>query len=1324
MASYTQQVIWTAIPNGVTGPSGSQVLHVTAYVSPRLMSDQAPMQDLSNWPLWTDWPSEVANNLTLFVQLGSGSQIEATRDPAIPLDSEAWQKLFPPDSPVRPYDFDDRFKGLDTRRIRSIPLSAIQDFVKTHYTDIAVDPKTASGFPSANDLVSVFGPLSFASSRTENIAKQHIEDLLDEAKAIGALGTAQLNFLQAKMYHTVYDKVRLPHDKLQPTVEAVDFHQALSSLNDHPTLLRRLGLVIDLRVPIPRTFSSPTTVKVIPTIARSGMVSPATNALLAPPMFQPAPRSSGPDLSRGLLRLGDPAYHLLEIDTDGTALRLRHFADNLNSAHGQYHAPDTPGRSSVPALRSGGLAVFRDQFALHFHHQLQNIKGLQTALGGGTPTFHAEDLLQGYRWDVFDATSGRWFSLCLRHGEYTLGDPNDSPVMLSIDDEGLVSTAVKQDQDTAATDTTADLFLQETLGRFTGGSLVAPRPGNQLSTDPAAPPIPPPTDQHEDFKITPVFTPRAGSLPPLRFGRSYRMRARAAYLGGTGLGLNGPNPNDFTHATDETVYGRFEPVPPPGILMRAPKTEGELVDRPVIRSNFDTPPPPTKAVERWIVPPKTSQLMAEQHGMFDTPSGVDGTSSLYELIAARESGSFLPETLPDPDSGAQPDPNAYNQPYYPDATLHFTVENGNQAAVPYLPDPLPRAAAFVGLPGAAAGSVFQVTFGQQTWPGTEPIRLRLIEGTGAPSFSGGVLTVHMPKATIAPVLLSSALRVADLDKLGIWQWILERAAVDPNVANKLSVLKGLAVRGRLWMMTPFHRMVLVHAVRQPLKAPQFSASAKSTKAKVGDTFATLTDTVAISRRSTNQLDVLARWTDPIDQSAALPKQPVAHAEHVGQVMVPSGSPDGSFDLSIRHEIKDTKFHRVKYSLVAKTRFAEYFIQHRTIHLVGTTPVVVAAKGIVEGSDIVTAPDGSKKYARHTDTVAGDYTIDYDTGEVARTAGSTIPNDSDVSVQYLAKPITRRSTEPGVPPTAALIVKNSARPDPPKVLYAVPLFEWQEHKTAQGVASRRVGRSLRVFMDRTWWSSGAEEKLGVVFHVSPNAVLQEWVTRIGFDPVYRSFVSRFKMTTDLFPLATVFGANLPMAEVAGAKVQVAGHEVDFDHQKGMWFADVKVDIPPSYWPFIRMAVARYQPFSIAGAELSRMVLADFVRLAPDRTATVLLTDGGFAMDVSVVGISYQSVRSIHNFIGDTALTKAGPGRMVVIPETRDPGIPDPDLGWKPLQDPVELSPHQLQDGLTRWGPRSMKFGFKVGTKPLRLVFREREDFGSGRSRLVYVDVVTP
>jgi hypothetical protein len=84
--------------------------------------------------------------------------------------------------------------------------------------------------------------------------------------------------------------------------------------------------------------------------------------------------------------------------------------------------------------------------------------------------------------------------------------------------------------------------------------------------------------------------------------------------------------------------------------------------------------------------------------------------------------------------------------------------------------------------------------------------------------------------------------------------------------------------------------------------------------------------------------------------------------------------------------------------------------------------------------------------------------------------------------------------------------------------------------------------------------------------------------------------------------------------------------------------MNIDAGKSYFPFIRLALVRYQPKSLseaitgpetavlpgaANVHLSRVILADFIQLAPDRYASITRDDNNQLLrHVSVTG---QSIR---------------------------------------------------------------------------------------------------
>ena len=54
------------------------------------------------------------------------------------------------------------------------------------------------------------------------------------------------------------------------------------------------------------------------------------------------------------------------------------------------------------------------------------------------------------------------------------------------------------------------------------------------------------------------------------------------------------------------------------------------------------------------------------------------------------------------------------------------------------------------------------------------------------------------------------------------------------------------------------------------------------------------------------------------------------------------------------------------------------------------------------------------------------------------------------------------------------------------------------------------------------------------------------------------------------------SSLPLTEVEGALVDIAPHDVGYDAARRLWYCDIEIETPPSYFPFIRLALARYHP----------------------------------------------------------------------------------------------------------------------------------------------------
>jgi hypothetical protein len=72
---------------------------------------------------------------------------------------------------------------------------------------------------------------------------------------------------------------------------------------------------------------------------------------------------------------------------------------------------------------------------------------------------------------------------------------------------------------------------------------------------------------------------------------------------------------------------------------------------------------------------------------------------------------------------------------------------------------------------------------------------------------------------------------------------------------------------------------------------------------------------------------------------------------------------------------------------------------------------------------------------------------------------------------------------------------------------------------------------------------------------------------------------------------------------GAKVEVIPYEFHIDTADPRPFIDVRLNKLPAENAFVRLAIARFQPNSIAACHLSEVTLVDFIQISPDRTVVL-------------------------------------------------------------------------------------------------------------------------
>jgi hypothetical protein len=144
------------------------------------------------------------------------------------------------------------------------------------------------------------------------------------------------------------------------------------------------------------------------------------------------------------------------------------------------------------------------------------------------------------------------------------------------------------------------------------------------------------------------------------------------------------------------------------------------------------------------------------------------------------------------------------------------------------------------------------------------------------------------------------------------------------------------------------------------------------------------------------------------------------------------------------------------------------------------------------------------------------------------------------------------------------------------------------------------------------------------------------------------VTPFGSTTEVPRVFTMTNQRVPGAATYKDVILLVP---EYSAAHDLWFCDLDLDATGTYFPFLSLALARYQPFSLPGVSpMSRVLRADFVQLAPDRWATVSV--GAGRIDVTVQGVTPQNALE--------TLRGVASHRVVARLETR---LPDAgDLGW--------------------------------------------------------------
>jgi hypothetical protein len=339
---------------------------------------------------------------------------------------------------------------------------------------------------------------------------------------------------------------------------------------------------------------------------------------------------------------------------------------------------------------------------------------------------------------------------------------------------------------------------------------------------------------------------------------------------------------------------------------------------------------------------------------------------------------------------------------------------------------------------------------------------------------------------------------------------------------------------------------------------------------VGFTYAVIEGAIHNDGRSTVHIDLDASWVDPYDDAnnpAGPQTTPGPFTSHQGRAFeLPVQYGDTLTPITpggLRHEFGDTKHRWVSYQPNAASRYKEYF------------------------------------------------------------PASVTSNPANI-------------TTPGV--TEILNILSSKRPPPLQVLYAIPTFKWVTSR--DGTTKTRVGNGIRVYFSRPWFVTGVDEMVGVCLlpSTTADAALSLYTSEWGTDPVWTSTAVSEPLQPEAFtnrvlttPQPPDFSPRPPplstgpyaLAEDNTLSVSVVGFFPEYNYDRNLWFVDIEMNPGDSYFPFVRLAMARFQPHSVnfgaqSSQHLSRVTRTEFMQLVPDRTASITPMGGG-VLSVAVTGV---------------------------------------------------------------------------------------------------------
>jgi len=785
---------------------------------------------------------------------------------------------------------------------------------------------------------------------------------------------------------------------------------------------------------------------------------------------------------------------------------------------------------------------------------------------------------------------------------------------------------------------------------------------------------------------------------------------------------------------------RMEPILPPTVLLTKPlqrdrfaKETGRHV---VVASSHDSGRR-RHSDQRVLVPPRCANIETYiLHGALDSWAGQDlPPESAFTHVELTSKGDFptLEQGGPPSQSGKS-DPQATREQIY--RKCLFTSHRD----VRYLPDPLAKLAVLhfyrAGDEALLAQAEFDYYWGKHHhWPNCKAMHLDVKAVSRTMSRKGIDVHVHDDGVSVglAPGV-HVTLRVwhhADREALRHSGVVAQMAAARPIKLMALSPVLGqrsltlsdrrehlagqllhwgstdpspakLAtddpdIKSSLWMVNPYTELTLLHALDSPRIPPTLVPPAGLPARRFdivrtpGQSRADLVGHLHLDRATTARVDAIAHWMDN-PSAPARPKPGKSYA------LTPQVCAQTVFALKDVAAVPEDETGDESGSPALRPKEAPLDAFRGLQRL--DASMAIRAEDVFAKRPVVPPHDFGDTRAR---------VVDVRLAAVSRDAG-----------EFIKLPETEAIRKSASHP---IVLYGSARPLVPVVDYVMPLLYWTADQLPAGLHTRkREAGWFRIWLSRGWYQSGNGELLALLYSDDEtHPAVESCITQWGLDPTFTE-ASEFKRITanalrnrlrcmddvrqsggarealgvDVDHLAASdleaggFAPSIDLKDypefrleagcaVNTVTVKLALYRPLLDPESGRMFVDVHINPGVAYQPFVRLALARYQPLALSALRLSPVVTSEFVQLLPERALSLSIQsvlDGTSNSKrknarVVLVGVAVPATEKADEVSRHTRFVASVEFQQLgTVPDSLDPL---PNGAWIPARNSVEDSP---------------------------------------------------